>query len=77
MSPSKRKKAKVKAKMSRQEKLLSRSGLVKEARLTDAQRKKLAKLTTGEVKALMSVKRKLSYKGSLHVGRGRGRGIIF
>jgi hypothetical protein len=75
MSPTKRKKAKVK--MSRQEKLLSRSGLVKDARLSEGQRKKLAKLTTGEVKALVSVKRKLGYKGSLHVGRGRGRGVIF
>lgn len=74
MSPTKRKKAK---KMTRQETMLSRSGLVKLARLTDAQRKKVAKLTTGEVKALLSVRRKLGYKGSLHVKPVRGRGLIF
>lgn len=61
--------------MGRQEKILSRAGLVKDARLTDAKRKKLAKLTIGEVKALVSVMRKLGYKGSMHIGRGRG--IIF
>ncbi len=73
MGPTRRKTAK-KTKRSRQETILSRAGLVRNSRLTDAQRKLVAKLTIAEVKALASVKRKLRYRGSLHVG---GRGIIF
>jgi hypothetical protein len=64
MSPTRRKAPK--AKRHPHEKRLIRAGLVKAARVTDAQRKKIAKLSKGEVRALMSAKRKLRYKGSMH-----------
>jgi DNA-binding MarR family transcriptional regulator len=67
MSPTRRKTAKAKAKMSRQEKTLVRAGLIKSARLKDVHRKKLAKLTLAEAKTLARVKRKLGYKGTLHI----------
>jgi DNA-binding MarR family transcriptional regulator len=66
MSPTMRKTTK--AKVSPQEKILVRAGLIKGGRLKDDQRKKLAKLTLAEARALVSVKRKLGYKGSMHVG---------
>jgi hypothetical protein len=44
------------------EKSLIRAGLAKAARITDAQRKKIAKLTKAEVKALVSASRKLRLK---------------
>ena len=71
MSPTRRKSAKKgkKAKAHPHEKALVKAGLAKPARMSDAQRKKIAKLTKGEVKALASAKRKLRFKGSLH-GKG-------
>jgi hypothetical protein len=63
-----------KAKTHPHEKSLIRSGLVKATRMTDALRKRIAKLTKPEVKALMSAKRKLRFRGSLH---GKGKGDIF
>lgn len=67
MSPTRRKTAKTKKHP--HEKHLVRAGLAKAARVSDSQRKKIAKLSAGEVKALVSAKRKLGYKGSMH-GRG-------
>lgn len=67
MSPTRRKKVKAKAKVSRQEKTLVRAGLVKSARLKDEHRKKLAKLTLAEAKTLVRIKRKLGYKGTMHI----------
>ena len=79
MSPTRRKAARTttrgrqaKSPKSRQETILSRVGLVKSASLTNEQRQNLAKLTIGEVRALVSVKRKLRYPGSMHI-----RGFIF
>lgn len=66
MSPTRRKTAK--AKITPQKKILIRAGLIKDARLKDTHRKKLAKLTKAEVRALVSAKRKLGYKGSMHLG---------
>lgn len=70
MSPTRRKRATAKAKvrLSRAEKVLIRAGLIRDARLKDAHRKKLAKLTLAEARALVRVKRKLGYKRSLHFG---------
>lgn len=48
------------------EKSLVKAGLAKSARMMDKTRKKIAKLTKGEVKALVSAKRKLGFKGTLH-----------
>lgn len=72
MSPTRRKSAtaKAKVKMSRAEKVLVRAGLIKEARLTDPQRKKLAKITLAEARVLVRVKRKLAYKGTLMLASG-------
>ena len=64
-----RRKAKAKAKKATthpHEKTLVRAGLAKSARMNDKTRKKIAKLTKGEVKALVSAKRKLGFKGTLH-----------
>ena len=62
MSPTRGKTAK--AKMDPREKALIRAGLLKATRITDADRRKIAKLTSAEVKALVSVKRKLGFKGT-------------
>jgi len=43
-----------------------RAGLLKAARTTDAHRKKIAKLSKAEVRALVSAKRKLRFRGSMH-----------
>lgn len=48
------------------EKSLVRAGLAKSARMGDKARKKIATLTKGEVKAMVSAKRKLGFKGTLH-----------
>jgi hypothetical protein len=64
MSPARRKTAK--AKMYPHEKTLIRAGLLKATRITEAQWRKIAKLTSAEVKALVSVRRKL--------GKGTRRG---
>lgn len=64
-----RKKATSKAKkamMHPHEKALVKAKLAKSAKMTDKARKRLAKLTKNEVKALVSAKRKLGFKGSLH-----------
>jgi hypothetical protein len=67
-----RKKA-TKAKTHPHEKTLSRAGLTKSSRMTAAHRKKIAKLSGSEVKALVSAKKKLGYKGSMH---GKGADIF-
>ena len=67
MSPTRRKR--VKAAVHPNVKQLASAGLAKAARLTDALRKKVAKLTKTEVKALVSAKKKLKFKGTLH-GKG-------
>lgn len=54
-------------------KSLVRAGLAKASRVTAAQRKKIAKLSGSEVKALVSAKRKLGFKGSMH---GKGADIF-
>jgi hypothetical protein len=79
MSPTRRKAARTttkgrqaKSAKSRQETILSRVGLVKSASLSNEQRQNLAKLTIAEVRALVSVKRKLRYPGSILI-----RGFIF
>ena len=79
MSPTRRKKTRRKTarktartRVLRQESILKRSGLVSESKLNDAKRAKLAKLTVAEAKALVSAKRKLGYRGSLHI-----RGFFF
>ena len=76
MSPTRRKTTRKTARprVLRQESMLVRAGLVRSARLTDTQRTRLATLTMAEVRALVSVKRKLRYPGTLHIGR---KGIIF
>jgi hypothetical protein len=66
-----RRRAKPKAKAKKaaahpHEKALVRSGLAKSNRMDDKSRKKLAKLTKTEVKSLVSAKRKLGFKGTLH-----------
>jgi hypothetical protein len=74
MSPTRRKRAtataKAKVKMSRAEKVLVRAGLIKEARLTAADRKKLRKLSLADARALVRVKRALAYKGTLMLPLG-------
>ena len=56
MSPTRRKTAK---KMHPHEKTLTHARLLKASRITDAQWRKIAKLTSAEVKALVRVRRKL------------------
>lgn len=53
--------------MLRQESILKRARLVSESRLNEATRKKVAKITVAEARALASVKRKTGYPGSLHI----------
>jgi hypothetical protein len=48
--------------------MLARAGLVKASKLTADQREKIATLTIAEVRALLSVKRKLRYPGTIHFG---------
>lgn len=79
MSPTRRKTTRRKTarktgrtKMLRQESILRRAGLVSASRLNDAKRARLAKLTVAEARALVSAKRKLGYRGSLHI-----RGFFF
>jgi len=60
------KKAKAAPKHSKAETHLLKARLVDAKRLTGAHRKKIAKLTPGEVKALISAKKKLGSTGSLH-----------
>lgn len=64
MAATRRKTAK--AKMHPNVKSLMRAGLLKAARTTDAHRKKIAKLSKAEVRALVSAKRKLRFRGSMH-----------
>ena len=66
MSPARKKATKKAAKTHPHEKTLVKAGLAKSARMNDKSRKNLAKLTKGEVKALVSAKRKLGYKGNLN-----------
>jgi hypothetical protein len=75
MSPTRRKAAKTTTKGrratspgSRQQTMLARAGLVKTSRLTADQRENIATLTIAEVRALLSVKRKLRYPGTMHFG---------
>jgi hypothetical protein len=48
------------------EKRLAKAGLVKSGKLTTGHRKRIAKLSHAEVRALVSAKRKLGYKGTMH-----------
>jgi len=57
-------------KMSRAEKVLVRAGLIKEARLTEADRKKIGKLSLADARALVRVKRALAYEGTLMLASG-------
>jgi hypothetical protein len=70
MSATRRKTAK--AKMHPHEIALIRAGLLKATRITDAHRRKIATLTSAEVKALVSVKRKLGFTGTMHAPMGKG-----
>jgi hypothetical protein len=65
-----RKKATAGPKRSAAEAHLLRAKLVVATHLTAAHRKKIAKLTPHEVKALVSARRKLGTKGSLHIAGG-------
>lgn len=65
-----RKKAKAGPKVSAAEKHLVKAKLVVGKRLTAAHRKRIAKLTAHEVKALVSARRKLGSKGTLHIAGG-------
>jgi hypothetical protein len=64
MATTRRKTAK--AKMHPHVKSLTRAGLLKARQLTDAARKKIAKLSKAEVRAMVSAKRKLRFRGSMH-----------
>jgi hypothetical protein len=70
MSPTTEAKGKAKKKISRAEKILVNAGLVNLARLTDLERKRLAKITLLEAKVLARVKRKLHYRGSMMTSSG-------
>jgi hypothetical protein len=55
-----------------QESILKRAGLLSRSRMTSLIREKVAELTVAEAKALASVKRKTGYPGSMHI-----RGFFF
>jgi hypothetical protein len=65
-----KKKAKAGPKRSAAEAHLVKARLVDATRLTDAHRKKIAKLSAHEVKALVSARRKLGSKNTLHLEGG-------
>ena len=79
MSPPRRKKPRRKTarktagtRVSRQETILKRAGLLSKSRVTGLIRDKVEKLTVGECKALASAKKKTGYPDSMHI-----RGFFF
>ena len=50
---------------------LEKAGLVDPKKLSATHKRRIKKLTRGEVKALISVKEKLKFSGKLHKTRGK------
>ena len=51
---------------------LVKAGLLIEKRLTEEIRRRVELLTDDEIKALISLRQKLGYEGTLHVAAGSG-----
>jgi hypothetical protein len=79
MSPTRRKRTRRKTarktagtRVSQQETILKRAGLLSKSRMTGLIRDKVRDLTVAECKALASAKKKTGYPGSMHI-----RGFFF
>ncbi len=55
---------------------LVKAGLLIEKELNDEIRRRVETLTDDEIKALISVKQKLGYRGTLHVYYGGTGGVL-